>query len=105
MYYRYWQHTTRPAHYGIRTKKYKLIFFYGLPLGMNGANWSPTKVGWELYDMEKDPYELHNVYNDPAYADVIPELKEELLRLKEELGDTDEKYPELMKVRQQYWAR
>ncbi len=103
MYYRYWMHTNRPAHYGIRTKRYKLIFFYGLPLGMSGADKQPAKVGWELYDLEADPYEMKNVYEEPAYADAVQRLKKELLRLKRELGDTDEKYPELMKRRELYW--
>ena len=103
MYYRYWQHTTRPAHYGVRTEHYKLIFFYGLPLDMKGADAEPTRVGWELYDLEKDPQELHNVYGDPAYASVVRELKAELLRLKRELGDTDEKYPDLMQLRREHW--
>ena len=48
--------------------------------------------------LEKDPYELKNIYNDRTYTDVIKQLKNELLRLKKELRDTDEKYPELMKL-------
>lgn len=103
MYYRYWQHTTRPAHYGIRTKKYKLIFFYGLPLGKKGADTAPTKVGWELYDLENDPKELKNVYNDPTYSQVVIDLKKELLSLKKDLQDEDEIYPELMRLRELYW--
>jgi len=34
---------------------------------------------------------------------VVAELKQELTRLKQEVGDKDEKYPELMAVREQYW--
>ncbi len=103
MYYRYWMHTNRPAHYGIRSKRYKLIFFYGLPLGMSGARKKRTKVGWELYDLKNDPYEMNNVYDDPSYSDVVKDLKQELLRLKKELGDTDKKYPELMELREKFW--
>ena len=33
----------------------------------------------------------------------IEKLKVQILHAKEELDDTDEKYPELMKVRQLYW--
>ncbi len=101
MYYRYWMHMNahdNPAHYGIRTKKHKLIFFYGLPLDANGAVQEPTIPGWELYDLEKDPFELNNVYNDPAYVDVVVTLKIELYRLKEMYGDNDEKYPDLVEV-------
>ncbi len=30
---------------------------------------------------------MHNVYTDPAYVDVVVELKAELERLRNELGD------------------
>ena len=30
---------------------------------------------------------MHNVYRDPAYAGVVMELKQELQRLRDELGD------------------
>ncbi len=102
MYYRYWMHTNRPAHYGIRTKRYKLIFFYGLPLGMSGVQEEPSKVGWELYDLERDPYEMKNVYHEPDYKKVVKRLKTRLDELKEELGDEDESYPELMDRREEY---
>ena len=36
----------------------------------------------ELYDLQNDPYELINVYNDPAYASVIPGLQAQLANLK-----------------------
>ena len=105
-YYRYWMHMAHhdnPAHYGVRTKDYKLIFFYGLKLDAPGANAPPTQPGWELYDLRKDPHEMNNVYGDPAYTQVVKDMKAELLRLKNETGDTDEKYPELMEVRRKYW--
>ena len=106
MYYRYWMH--RPhfdvaAHYGIRTEDYKLIFYYGLPLDAAGAVDAPTPPEWELFDLKKDPNEMNSVYDDPAYADVVKELKSELLRLKEEAGDKDERYPELMEARKNHW--
>ena len=98
MYYHYWMHEKRPAHYGIRTKKYKLIFFYGRALGFTDTK--PTKTGWELYNLEKDPYELKNVYNNPSYAKIVKQLKTELSQLKNELGDRDEDYPELLELRE-----
>ena len=66
MYYHYYEfpfwHHVRP-HCGIRTPRYKLIHFY-------------YKMDvWELYDLEKDPEELNNAIDDPAYASVISELK------------------------------
>jgi arylsulfatase A-like enzyme len=104
MYYRYWQHTNRPAHYGVRTKRYKLIFFYGLPLGMKGTVIEPTKVGWELYDLKNDPQELKNVYNDSAYNEIVTQLKDELVRLKKEIDDTDDRFPELVELNK-VWAK
>jgi arylsulfatase A-like enzyme len=104
MYYRYWMHANgarRPAHYGIRTDRYKLIFFYGLPLDQ--TNNKPTKPGWELYDLQKDPRELDNVYGDPAYQNVVKRLKRKLLEKKQQLGDTDAKYPALMQLREEHW--
>ena len=55
MYYRYWMHNTNdhhvPAHYGVRTDRWKLIYYYGKPLGMKGANPPDTKPDWELFDV------------------------------------------------------
>ncbi len=36
----------------------------------------------ELYDLQADPYELNNVYSDPAYASIIPGLQAQLANLK-----------------------
>jgi len=104
MYYRYWQHGSRPAHYGIRTKRYKLIFFYGLPLDMKAAENKPTKVGWELYDLRRDPFELNNIYDHAAYRKVQANLKKMLKDKKAELGDTDDKYPEMIELAKKYWG-
>ncbi len=107
MYYRYWMQiegSNVPAHYGIRTKRYKLIFYYGLPLGKKGttATWI-TKPGWELYDLLEDPHELRNVYDESRYAPIVTQLKQDLLRLKTDLDDEDEAYPELMALRKEHW--
>ena len=90
MYYRYWMHLAHHyvyAHYGIRTMRYKLIYYYAEALGQPGAVDEPKEPEWELFDLEKDPYEMKNVYNDPQYADVVRELKDELHRLQQEVGD------------------
>ncbi len=105
VYFRYWMHRAHrhdnPAHYGIRTRKWKLIFYYGLPLDAAGAADEPSPAGWELYDVENDPLELHNRYDDPACADVARELTAQLDAAKAECGDTDEKYPEVVELRNQ----
>jgi arylsulfatase A-like enzyme len=91
MYYRYWMHLADhgvPAHYGVRTKRYKLVYYYGQALGSAGAIDKPTAPEWELFDLEKDPHEMNNIYDDPAYAGQIKALKIELDRLQKQVGDT-----------------
>ena len=103
-YYHYWLHMAHhdvPGHYGIRMSTHKLIFFYGLPLGVQGADPNPTSPYWELYDLSTDPHEMTNLYGDPAHADVVRDLKAELFRLKEEVGDTDDRHPELERIADQ----
>jgi len=92
MYYRYWMHLTHhyvPAHYGIRTDRYKLIYYYGEALGTTGSIDEPKEPEWELFDLEKDPNEMCSVYDDPAYADIVTELTAELYRLKAEAKDEE----------------
>jgi len=80
MYYRYYHdpgdHNTR-AHYGVRTRTHKLIYFW-------------KKDQWELFDLTHDPFELHNLYGQPGQEQVTAALKAELLRLKRELQDDDQ---------------
>ena len=83
----------------IRTKTHKLIYFYGADY--EGKNQTPP--GWELYDLSRDPSELNNVYDDPAYAQVREELKEQLARLRKEVGDDGSHYPACEKLVQEFW--
>jgi arylsulfatase A-like enzyme len=79
MYYHYYEYPAVHSvkrHYGVRTRRHKLIHFY------NDID------EWELYDLKNDPDELRNVYSDPEYADVVKELKAELSRLRTQYGDT-----------------
>ena len=104
LYYRYWLHRTeRPAHFAIRDHRYKLGFFYGLPLDITGAMQQPTEPAWEFYDLEKDPKESYNAYQDPIYKSIIDSLKSELMQLRSKVGDTDEDYPELQKLITKYY--
>ncbi|MCI0357469.1 MAG: DUF4976 domain-containing protein, partial [Planctomycetaceae bacterium] len=77
VYYHYYEfpqpHYVHP-HRGVRTERHKLIHFY-------------TIDAWELFDLEKDPRELKSVYDDPAYAAVVADLKKELSRLMEHYKD------------------
>lgn len=102
-YYRYWLHMAHhynPAHFGIRTKDHKLIFFYGL--SEKGAE-SQTPPGWELYDMKKDPLETKNVYGKGEYKGVVKKLKQQLIELRKEVGDSDEGNAAIQKVIDEHW--
>ena len=104
IYYRYWLHEAiRPAHFGIRNDRYKLIFFYGQPLGMPGTSNEPTTPTWEFYDLQKDPKERNNAYHDPNYKSLIKEMKAELLALRKNLNDTDTQYPVMDTIFKKYW--
>jgi arylsulfatase A-like enzyme len=75
-YYHYYEGVEREhkvyKHEGVTTGRAKLINFY--PIGE-----------WELYDLEKDPHEMTNVYGRPEYAKTQAELHAELERLRAEL--------------------
>jgi len=104
MYYRYWEHSpARPAHFGIRNSRYKLIFYYGQPLDMAGASKQTTPPTWDFYDIQKDPYELHNAIADKSYQSIISKLKIELKKQKAIAGDSDEKYPVMKKIFSENW--
>ena len=113
-YYRYWMHMAHnhnnPAHFGIRTKDYKLIFFYGTDYkerkeGSYGYDLTlfNTPPGWELYDLRKDPKELNNIYEDPKYKEIIIELKRELKQMRKDLNETDLNYPKINKIIERNW--
>lgn len=67
-------------HYAVVTDRYKLIRYYKhKPDADRGFD------VWELVDLEVDPLEQQNFYNDPAYIQVRAELHQELDRLRAEL--------------------
>ncbi|MEM6642555.1 MAG: sulfatase [Bacteroidota bacterium] len=112
-YYRYWMHLVHhdnPAHFGIRSKEHKLIFYYGDHFDTNrtgkpSMTWKqnsflvePTPVAWEFYDLTRDPEELNNEYDNPAYTEIIATMKAELKKIRSELNETDEAYPHLQQI-------
>jgi arylsulfatase A-like enzyme len=80
MYYRYYHdpgdHNTR-AHYGVRTRTHKLIYYW-------------KKDQWELFDLVHDPAEMNNLYGQPGQEDLTKTLKDELARLKAAVKDDDQ---------------
>ncbi|GLR17084.1 sulfatase family protein [Portibacter lacus] len=104
-YYRYWDHSRdRPGHFGIRGERYKLAFYYGNGLAVNKytPEEMPTKF-WEFFDLEKDPKEGHNAYNDPEYKDVIAEMKVEIMNQRKMLKDLDEGNEEMAQIIEAHW--
>ena len=123
-YYRYWMHMAHahanPAHFGIRTKDYKLIFFYGSDYTKRreDSDWPNDKTkpfttkrpfeyftppAWELYDLKNDPHEMNNLYGQPGYEKITAQLKNKLKDLREELDETDEAYPHIDEIIGKYW--
>jgi arylsulfatase A-like enzyme len=93
-YHRYWMHRDpihdAYAHYGIRSERYKLIYWYNDPLGQLGAEGAAVEPEWELFDCEKDPFELTNVAHDPAYAEIFRTMVAKLDAKMAEIGDIPE---------------
>ncbi len=74
-YYEYPAEHTVKRHYGIATERFKLIHFYY------------DVDEWELYDLQNDPNEMHNLYYDDAYQDTIISLKVKLAEVRREYRD------------------
>ena len=81
IYYTYYEYPGEhnvARHRGVRTDRYKLIhFYYDMDI-------------WELYDLEKDPSEMHNVYNKPDYAKIQAAMHIKLNEVKEKYADTED---------------
>ncbi|GAB4040711.1 sulfatase family protein [Spirosoma gilvum] len=80
VYYHYYEypadHRVLP-HFGIRTDRYKLIYFYG------------KGESWEFFDLKTDPNELKNGYSLPKNQAIIHQLKSDLKKLASEYQDTE----------------
>jgi arylsulfatase A-like enzyme len=80
LYYHYYEypgiHMVK-RHYGIRTERYKLIrFYYDIE-------------AWELYDLEKDPEEMTNLYGNQDYKEIQESLHKKLKSLRLKYKDSD----------------
>lgn len=69
-------HCVRPNR-GVRNARWKLIHFWRLP------------QEWELYDLDNDPEERHNLAADPAHAAQLRTMQARLAELRREFGDVD----------------
>ena len=72
IYYHFYEYPAEhmvKRHYGIRTERYKLIHFY------NDID------AWELYDLQTDPQEMHNIYGQEGTEKITRQLMKRLHRL------------------------
>ncbi|MGM5468812.1 sulfatase family protein [Flavobacteriaceae bacterium LMO-SS05] len=74
-------------HYGVRTKRYKLMHFYD------------DIDTWELYDLEEDPKEIHNQIDNPKYDDIEEKLRLKLSELEVQYKVTDKELERAPKER------
>ena len=72
-------------HYGIRTKRYKLMHFYD------------DIDTWELYDLEEDPKEIHNQIDNPEYDAIELKLRIKLAELQEQYQVDDNEFKQAPK--------
>lgn len=109
-YHRYWMnndwtHHAR-AHYGVRDRRYKLIYWYNMALGVPGAeapDGGDAGREWELFDCAEDPLELFNVYHEPKYQDTVRRMT---VMLEEKMADIgDEPVHESSTVQTSFSAR
>jgi len=56
-------------------------------LGTEQEAWFKSKPQEELYDIENDPYQLHNLINDPAYKNKLDELRNAFKEWTNKVGD------------------
>jgi len=63
-----------PPHYGVVTDRYKLMHILNARYDY-----------WEMFDLQTDPRELKNIYDDPACSAQRATLADELKRLRAEL--------------------
>ena len=84
LYEYFWERTfpQTPTQHALRTPRYKYIRYYGV--------WDTD----ELYDMQTDPYETTNLAADPANADLVKSLHDQMFaEMKRTDGMTIPLYP------------
>jgi hypothetical protein len=82
VYYHYYEHNFHgvPRHEGIFDGRYKLINYYSIN-------------EWELFDLDKDPQEMNNVFKSKEYSEVVEKMKNELSSKRKEYDVPENEYP------------
>ncbi len=67
-----------PHNHGFLTLRYKYAIYqyHGKPDYLDKVDTSTPMQ--ELYDLQQDPYQLKNLADDPAYADLITDFRKRL---------------------------
>ena len=85
IYYHFYEYPAEhmvKRHYGVRGERYKLMHYY------NDIDC------WELYDLQTDPTEMHNIYGKPGTEKITKQMMKELKKLQEKYDDPIRlKYP------------
>lgn len=77
------------AHDGVRTSRYKLI-------------WFPRTKEWNLFDLRNDPQEMNSVHEDPAYATILGEMKDLYQKTRATYGVNDATVPD-QRLKEDWW--
>ena len=77
-----------PQQYGVRTKRYKLVYFH-------------DSGEWNLYDLKVDPNEMQSFYDKPEYAKVQKKMHAEYDRVRK-LYDAPKTYKHNLKRKARY---
>ncbi len=84
IYYAYYENDAVhnvPKHDGIRTGRFKLMFF-------------PRTNEWNLFDLANDPQEMQSVHEDPAYDQILRGMQRRYRDLREFFGVNSAVIPE-----------
>jgi arylsulfatase A-like enzyme len=73
-YYHYYGQAEVPAHYGVRSQRYKLIYYY-------------EQDCWEFFDLKNDPREMQNLYGKAEHLQAIESAKTILKQLRKKYED------------------
>ncbi len=93
LYYAYYGERTHhvAAHDGVRTTRHKLMHF-------------PRTREWQLFDLVRDPQEMHSLHAHPDYSDVLEQMKERYARLRDQYGVNSAAIP-VSRLNESWWQQ
>ncbi len=73
-YYWEWNFPQTPTTFGLRTERYKYVFYHGI--------WGDD----ELFDLSNDPLEQRNLFGSPDHQPIVADLRQRLFAILSETG-------------------